>query len=151
MQVKANPSAATVDSPAVPVVSIPCRSGDFESTGVTVVQVAVALPLSLDDLVMALMLTECSMAEVAEMSLAEIRGEVAYVLGAYGLAALHDAVAHDRNPRTAHLGEAERAHRRMCETRVVAAFGLPMPVPAPRRARVASRSIGARRELTTVA
>ncbi|MFY1685974.1 hypothetical protein ACN265_31110 [Micromonospora sp. WMMD730] len=148
MQVKANPSAATVNGPAAPVVSIPCRPGDFESTGVAVVQVAAVLPLSLDDLVMALMLTECSMAEVAEMSLAEIRDEVAYVLSAYGLAALHDAVVHDRDPRTAHLGKTERAHRRMCEARVIAAFGLSAPAA---RTRAASRSTGARRTLVRAA
>jgi hypothetical protein len=132
---------------SVPTQSIQCGTGDFDLTGPTVAWVAPVLPLSLDDLVTALMLGYCTTAEVAEMTDDEIRREVGFTLGVNGIMTVHNAVDRDRDPRLADFSEVALQHRRVCEARVIAAFGL----ARASRPRAAARSIGARRELVKAA
>lgn len=132
MQVKATAAAP---------VSVVVDPADFESTGSVVVQVAPVMPLSLDDLVMALLLSAATTEAVATMDDETIRREVAFTLSVGGLAAVHEAVEHDRRPGLRRT-EGERRHVRLCRSRVASAFGVSV-APAT-RPRAASRSIGGR-------
>jgi hypothetical protein len=129
-------------------VSVLVDPAEFESTGPVVVHVAPVLSLSLDDLVMALMLGAATTEAVAAMDDDAIRAEVAFTLAVSGMGAVHEAVQHDRQPGL-RRSAGERAHVELCRSRVAAAFGVKV-APAT-RSRAASRSIGARQTLTTVA
>jgi hypothetical protein len=127
MQVKATASAP------VSSVSVAVDPAEFDTTGPVAVYVAPIMPLSLDDLVMALLLSAATTEDVAAMDDEQVRHEVAFTLAVEGLSAVHDAVTHDRASRCA--GAVERRHVELCRSRIAAAFGL-AAAPATRRSRI---------------
>ena len=141
MQVKATATAP------VSSLLIECQNGDFDSTGPVAVYVAPVIALSREDLIAALLLAEVAPEVLADMDDAEVRHQVGFVLAADGLAAVHNTVYHERGTR--HDDEIEAQYVALCTAKVTSAFSLTTP-PAT-RSRAASRSIGTRRTLATVA
>ena len=140
MQVK-----ATATGP-VPAVLVPCQPGDFEVTGPAVVHFAPVVTLSRDDLVAALLLAEVDPAELAAMTVEQVRHEVAFALAAYGLNAVHQTIYQEANARF--VDDVAAAYTALCWQRIAEAFATPAPATRPR---AAARSIGTRRTLVKVA